>query len=198
MSNSNAKEQVASGPFKEPRRQRIAANRRTHEEVVSATQDDYCYEYDVTATDIPDIVAQLWATGKHSSFAVLMFSPPSPRKLHDPVVNLQYSMEGAVVGLDWVLLGPRNCDDKARLVEFITQSGHTVMELEMNEVAYLRVEGNDIANLGTRIVTDFYHVAASATLGLLVSWFPYRPRKKNKGNASCDPGIPHRSVDASI
>jgi len=198
MSNKNGMGQVASGPLQEPRRQRSAANRRTHEEVVSAAQEDYCYEYDVTATDIPDIVAQLWATGKHSSFAVLMFSPPSPRKLHDPVVNLQYAMQGQKVGLEWVLLGPRNCDDRNGLVEFITQSGHSVMEQEIDEVAYLRVEGSDIADLGMRIVTDFYHVEANATLGLLVSWFPYRPRKKNEGNANCDPGIPHRSVDASI
>lgn len=172
---------------------RVSTPRRLHGETSQNVQDSYCYEYEVTVAEIPDIVSELQASNVDTAFAVLMFSPPAPKKLHDPVVNLQYAIQGGVVGLEWVLLGPRNCDDKERLVEFIKEMGHQVEHLEINDVEYLRVLGDDVATLGIQIISNFYHVDATERLGLLTSWFQYR--QKDNGDTNIAIGNPHRYRD---
>lgn len=173
-------------------------SRRLHREGRSHEEGAICYEYEVAVADIPDIVAQLWATGKHASFAVLMFSPQSAKPLRDAVINLQYAMQNEVVGLEWVLCGSRNCDDKDAIVEFIRSAGHTVMNLELNEVHFLRVEGKGIEELGMQIVSGFYRVDESATTGLLISGFPYRPNRKSDGTSECNIGLSHLYTDAKV
>jgi hypothetical protein len=89
----------------------------------------------------------------------------------DDCLNLQYSIESATIGLDWVLLGPRNSADKEALTNFIRRRKHKVETRDMNEVAYLRVEDGDISKLGLRIVYDFYGVRSDYAMGLLTQGF---------------------------
>ena len=125
----------------------------------------------VTLEQIPSVVAQLQSEGKNSSFAVFMFRPDSS----ESAVNLQYSMENDVVGLDWVLLSPRNISDKERISTFITSSGHAIAEREMNNVKYLRVEGPEMAKLGIKICSEFYQVASNEKIELLTQGFEWQP-----------------------
>ncbi|MDR3454691.1 MAG: hypothetical protein P4L96_18155 [Rhodoferax sp.] len=130
----------------------------------------------VKATDIPDLVDQLRDKGGDASYAVVMFCSPYAFSGEDPIINLQYSVEGSVLGLDWVLLGARNIEDKERIAAFITRAGHAVTEQEMNNVRFLRVEGGDVADLGFRIVTEYYQIKPTAEIDLLVDGFEYVQR----------------------
>lgn|SRR5665647_2593427 len=87
------------------------------------------------------------------------------------LTNLQFSIENGTVGLDWVLLEPRNIADEVRIAEFIASKGHAVTEMGINDVEYLRVEDGDICELGLSIVEEFYKMPRDADIGILVSGF---------------------------
>ncbi|OGA36224.1 MAG: hypothetical protein A3G80_02465 [Betaproteobacteria bacterium RIFCSPLOWO2_12_FULL_62_13b] len=132
-------------------------------------------EYSIPIAHIADVVQQLRAKGKNAAFAVLMFDPPSSLPGSIGSTNLQYSVENDSIGLDWILIGPRNIADKQALAEFMMDQGYEVVEREMNGVNYLRVEGHGIADLGTLIVTNFYQLQPQMEVGLLTADFDYEP-----------------------
>lgn len=133
-------------------------------------------EYVIRPNHLPAVVEQLRHTGSEAAWAVFMFRTAIPSaETTDDCVNLQYSFERGVVGLDWVLLGPRNIADKEALTNFIRRRKHKVEVREMNEVAYVRVEDGDINDLGRSIVHDFYGVASDYEMGLLVQGFLVPP-----------------------
>lgn len=127
----------------------------------------------VTVEQIPDVVAKLQREGKDSSFAVLMFEPRAGEPSGVPV-NLQFSIKNGVIGLDWVLLSPRNIADKKALSAFITSAGHAVSEHEMNDVRYLRVEGKRISELGVKVCREFYHLTPDEKIELLTEGFDWQ------------------------
>ena len=86
----------------------------------------------------------------------------------DQSLALQYSVIDGVVGLDWVLLGPRNVADASDLAHFARGLGYRVQQREMNSVGFLRVEDGDLAALGAAILEDLYGVTPQAELGLLI------------------------------
>jgi hypothetical protein len=124
---------------------------------------------------IPTAVAQLRAAGKNASFAVFMFAPQGTPANDNTTVNLQYSIEGGVVGLDWVLLAPKNIADKDAVAEFISSRGHSVLQREGNNVRYLRVESGDIQELGVQIADEFYHLGRDAKINLITEGFEWKP-----------------------
>src|SRR5262245_28711837 len=88
--------------------------------------------YRVTASDIPQVISQLQRSGKDGHFAVLMFVPPGSSD-GEPV-NLQYSIERGAVGLDWVLISPRNIADQPKVSQLASKLGFLLDEHEMNGV----------------------------------------------------------------
>ena len=132
-------------------------------------------EVKVRISQIPDVVAQLKATGKESSFAVFLFMPEG-KYAHDDEekVNLQYSIESGRVGLDWVLLGPQNLTDQEEIANYIRDRGFAANMREENNVRYLRVEDGDIATLGVKIATDFYHLDPTSEVDLIVESFDWK------------------------
>jgi hypothetical protein len=134
-------------------------------------------EYSIPLSETADVVEQLRTKGRLSAFAVLMFDPPEARPgPHDPI-NLQYSLESDILGLDWILLGPRNVADKDQLICFIRSQGYAVEEREVNDVCFLRVEHGNLIDLGLSIAIDFYEQDLNAIVGLLVDGFDYEPRQ---------------------
>jgi hypothetical protein len=129
--------------------------------------------YPVTARDIPAIISQLERSGKDGHFVVLMFVPRG--STDGESVNLQYSIDGGVVGLDWVLLGPRNIADRAKVGEFAAKLGHQLNERELNGVHYLRVTGSGISKLGAKIIQDCYQISPDAKLGVITEGFKWQP-----------------------
>ena len=129
-------------------------------------------EYVIRPNHLAAVIEQLSHTGREAAWAVFMFRTAIPSlETTDDWLNLQYSIEQGVVGLDWVLLGPRNIADKKAITNFIRRRKHKVEAREVNKVAYLRVEDGDINGLGLGIVLDFYGVASDHEMGLLVQGF---------------------------
>ncbi len=126
----------------------------------------------VTLEQMPTVVAKLQREGKNSSFAVFMFVPTTGEPNGVPV-NLQYSIENGVTGLDWVLLSPRNIADQKAISTFITDSGYKIFEREENDVRYFRVEGNGVSELGVKICREFYHFPSDEKIELLTDGFEW-------------------------
>lgn len=123
----------------------------------------------VVVGDIPSIIEKLSHGAGDPRYAVLMFIPKDSADRE--YVNLQYSMENGVVGLDWVLLGGRNIEDAEAIKAFAASCGHELKHREMNEVEFLRTEGPGIAELGMSVVTEFYHFLPTTKIKLLVEGF---------------------------
>jgi hypothetical protein len=130
------------------------------------------FEFSIRPDRIPGVLEQLGRKGSEASWVVFMFyTPRLSSKTDDDCPNLQFSILKGKVGLDWVLLGPRNTADKDLINEYITSKGYKVKEKEINKVPFLRVKKGDMATLGLAIVEDFYQMPVDADIGVLVSGF---------------------------
>jgi hypothetical protein len=129
--------------------------------------------YAVTVRDIPEVISQLQRSSKDGHFAVLMFVPPGST---GDAVNLQYSMDGGVLGLDWVLIGPRNIADQAKVSAFAAKLGYRLDEHEMNNVRYLRVTGSGISELGAKIIQELYKIGADTKLDMITEGFEWQKK----------------------
>ena len=147
------------------------------------------HEYPIQAHQIPYVIEQLGKRGKDASWIVFIFDT----SIHSPLTddsypNLQYSVINGVVGLDWVLLGPRNIADQEKLTRFIKRHQRKVTKQCQNEVFFLRVEDGDLSSLGTSIAQDFYGVAPDTHVRLLVQgleipgWNPKRVNSDGEMN----------------
>jgi len=127
------------------------------------------FEFTVRTHDIPGAVQQLRQNGKESSWIAFLFGTTKVSETTDDrSLALQFSVDGARVGLDWVLLGPRNIADSAIVSAFMEQRGHTVEMREMNGVRFLRVENGDLGELGQSIAEVLYGATSNSELGLLI------------------------------
>lgn len=129
----------------------------------------------ITARNIPSIVEQLAQNKTERSFAAFVFGPADDPGSERKIVNLQFSVEGGVVGLDWVLLAPGNKTDKEKVEAFMKAQGHVVVAKEGNGVHYLRVEGDRIAELAVQIVKDIYHLQDHDQMALFTDRFEWKP-----------------------
>ena len=116
---------------------------------------------------------QLQRSAADGHFAVLMFVPPG--STDGQGVNLQYSIDAGVVGLDWVLNSPRNIADQAKISEFASKLGYRLEQHEVNNVRYLRVTGSGISELGVKIIKDFYKVDPSSKIEMITEGFKWQP-----------------------
>lgn len=127
----------------------------------------------VAAHEIPAILAQLQASGNEGNFTVFMFTPQGAAP--GDGINLQYSIEGGIVGFDWVLIGPRNVADRTKIAEIAMALGFQVQERELNQVPYLRVTGHGISDLGIAIIQDFYRLDPTARVRMITEGFEWHP-----------------------
>lgn len=104
-----------------------------------------------------------------------MFVPPG--SADGDAVNLQYSVEKGVVGMDWVLLGKRNAADREKVAAFASKFGYQLDEHEMNGVHYLRMTGNGIADLGAKLIRDFYKIGPETKLDMITEGFSWQPAR---------------------
>jgi len=123
-------------------------------------------------SQIPAVFERLRKEGKDASFAVFMFQPPhQPRA--DDAINIQFSIEGGRIGLDWCLIGPSNIRDKERLERFVTSHGYKIRAREMNQVKYLRIEEGNLPQLCQKIICDLYEKKPETKLDMVVEGFSW-------------------------
>lgn len=129
----------------------------------------------VSVSQIPAVFDQLKAAHKDASWAVFVFRAPGGPASDQTAVNLQYSVANGAIGLDWVLLAPRNIADKDRIAAFIKERHYRVSERELNGVRFLRVEDGDLVQLGKQIVGEFYHLQNDSRMEFNKDGFEWRP-----------------------
>jgi len=130
-------------------------------------------EVNVKASDIDAIFAKLDAVQKDGSFAVFVFTASGGTPTND-AVNIQFSIEGGRSGFDWVLLAPGNLRDESRFRQFAHARGYSVIDREMNNVKYLRVEGpKSLPHLCRAVICEMYQIAPDADIDLIPEGFTW-------------------------
>ncbi|HEY3930974.1 MAG TPA: hypothetical protein VGM58_01240 [Verrucomicrobiae bacterium] len=127
----------------------------------------------VSVSQLSTIFDQLKANHKDASWAAFAFCPAGEPASRETAVNLQYSVENGAIGLDWILLMPRNIADQDKIVAFIKERDFTILEREGNGVKYLRVENGDLVQLGTQILKDFYHLDNDSQMEIFTDGFDW-------------------------
>lgn len=125
-------------------------------------------------TKISHLFKQIQTCTKEGIFAVFMFNKPG-QPGDDGVLNLQFSIEKGLPGFDWVLLVPGNISDKDAFLAFAEEAGYSVLEKEINGVAYLRVESGNLPKLCTDVITKLYQIPESDSVELIIEGFDYQP-----------------------
>ena len=127
----------------------------------------------VTVADIPHVLAKVSTATRTPAFAEFIFTTPDRPNPRD-AVNLQFSLENGRPGFDWILLAPRNIEDKASFVGYVTRRGYSLSERTKNGVTYLRIEDGDLAQLCADVVTRLYGRPRSEPMDLIVEGFEWR------------------------
>lgn len=122
-----------------------------------------------SANDIPSMLTAMKQSKQSQRFAILSFDSTDGE-----AVNLQYSFENGVIGLDWFLIAPGNITDKDEIIKFAENLGYVVIKKEAaNKEQYLHIEGSRISNLGMRIINDFYKINPHTKLDLVIEGFEF-------------------------
>jgi hypothetical protein len=125
----------------------------------------------VSIREVPAVLKALQHGEGDSRFAVFMFIPKG--RSEGDYLNLQYSVENGVIGLDWVLLGEGNIQDQGMVQEFVKRHGHKLVKCSTNEVEYLRVEGVGLAELGMKLMVELYQFGLDEKVKLYVEGFEW-------------------------
>ena len=125
---------------------------------------------EVHAADIPAIVAAMARSTAPLRYAAFMFSTPDRPA---DAINLQVSVENGKIGFDWILLAPRNIEDREKFMSFVRAEGFQPVAETMNRVSYLRIESADAARIAADIVTRMYGRPANEPLGLFHEGFDW-------------------------
>ncbi len=83
-----------------------------------------------------------------------MISPPQS----ESTVEVQFSVERGVTGLDWILLSELNKREKSRVIQYASDQGRQWRECEMNDWPYLRMEKSDLAEFCSSPIRDLWGV----------------------------------------
>jgi hypothetical protein len=118
------------------------------------------------------IFDRLKTEGKDGSYAAFVFQPPG-RPRDDDSVNIEFSVEGGRIGLDWCLIAPANIRDQEKYEQFVTSLGYQFRSCEMNQVKFLRIDEGNLPQLCEKVVCDLYHSRRDTRLDLVVEGFTW-------------------------
>jgi hypothetical protein len=128
---------------------------------------------EVRLSDIPSIFARVAATRKDGSFAVLLFGETGRPPAEKDALNVQFSIEGGRVGLDWVLLAPLNVAARQKVTAFFAERRIPLTEHTMNGVSYLRTESGDLPSLCRDLLRDVFGVTDGQLMFLIPEGFTW-------------------------
>ncbi len=110
----------------------------------------------IPVSDIGEVYRQISDQSVETSFAVFIIAPPQ-WKTKD-TVEIQFSVEGGLTGLDWILMAEPNRREKPRVIQYALRKGIAWQECEMNNWLYLRIEQGDLPSFCTFLIRDLYEV----------------------------------------
>ena len=108
----------------------------------------------ISVDDIGEVYRQISTQGIETSFAVFIIA--TSRWNTADTVEVQFSVEKGVTGLDWILMSEPNKREKSRVIQFALSKGAEWQECELNNWIYLRIEQDDLAEICTCLIRDLY------------------------------------------
>lgn len=127
---------------------------------------------DVQIEDLAAIASAMSQSSAEVRYATLAFCPPECRS-DDDGLNVQLSVENGRIGMDWVLLGPRNIRDREKFIAFAETEGFAPIPKAENDVSFLRVESEKAVELVVAVVTELYELPANEALSLYHEGFDW-------------------------
>lgn len=106
----------------------------------------------VNLDTIPTILKEVADSGKQGAFATFAIEH------NDDSINIQFSYEDGRVGLDWVLLGEANIQDKNKFKEYLKSQHIKFKNKTLNNVSYLRVTEGDLAQICINVLVNLYGI----------------------------------------
>lgn len=110
----------------------------------------------ISVGDIGDVYRQISSQGVETSFAVFVITPSQWHA--EDTVEVQFSVENGVTGLDWILLSESNKREKPRVIQYALNRSMEWRECEMNDWPYLRIEQNGLVELCNSLIKDLWGV----------------------------------------
>ena len=110
----------------------------------------------IPVSDIGKVYDQISTQAVETSFAVFVISPSQWKT--DETVEVQFSVEDGVTGLDWILMSESNKREKQRVIDHALSKGAKWRDCEMNEWIYMRIDQGDLVELCTSLIRDLYGV----------------------------------------
>jgi hypothetical protein len=126
----------------------------------------------VTVADIPHVLDKVSTASRRPAFGEFVFTTPD-RQARKDAVHLRLSVENGQPGVDWVLVAPRNIEDKDAFIAFARRRGYSLAEHRTNGVSYLRIENGDLADVCAEVVTKLYFRPRSEPMELKVEGFEW-------------------------
>jgi hypothetical protein len=130
---------------------------------------------EIRTADLPALVEAMSRGSTEQKWATLMFSTPD-RPSDEDAVALQISFENGQAGFDWVLMAPRNVEDRQKFRAFADAQNIESVAQTFNGVSYLRVEPADVAEFTARVVTEMYDRPPNQPLTLVYEGFDWPQR----------------------
>jgi hypothetical protein len=127
----------------------------------------------ITLAQVPELYDSLASVPNDGHFAVVLFGEAGGAPRAVDALNLQFSVEGGRLGLDWVLLAPDNVANEERVHTFLSDRGFQVQSIEVNDVPYLRVEGANLPEIGQALLTELFRVTPSQPMYVIVEGFEW-------------------------
>jgi hypothetical protein len=106
----------------------------------------------VNLDTVPTILKEVADSGKQGTFATFAIEH------NNDSINIQFSYEDGHVGLDWVLLGDANIQDKDKFEEHLKSQGIKFQSRILNNVSYLRVTQGDLAQICIDVLVKLYGI----------------------------------------
>ena len=127
---------------------------------------------EVTVADIPHVLSKVSVASRTPAFAEFVFTTPD-RPTRADAVHLRLSRENGRTGVDWLLVAPRNIEDKDAFIGFAKRRGYALDERTNNGVRYLRIEDADPAQVCAEVITKLYFRPRSEPMQLKVEGFDW-------------------------
>lgn len=127
----------------------------------------------VTIRDVPAVLTALSLKTRDGTFAVFLFGANGEPPAAEGALNVQFSVEGGEMGIDWVLISPLNVDAQERFRSFFNQKACAVFQREMNDVKYLRVQTGHLSQLLQEFLRQEFGVTSGQAMSLIASGFKW-------------------------
>ncbi|MBU3003378.1 hypothetical protein [Paraglaciecola arctica] len=117
-----------------------------------SVEDKYPNLKDLTVNldTIPTILEEVVNSNKEGAFASFAIEHK------DDSINIQFSFEDGQAGLDWVLLGKLNIQDKQKYEEYLNSQNIKFIRKKLNDVSYLRTSDGDLAQICRKVLVELY------------------------------------------